>query len=327
MRRNLGAILKLIVSLALIVFIFARVDRSEVGRALASVQIGLALLALTLYQIAIAINAWKWAVLLRAQNVEVPFRSVLDYTYVGFFFNNLLPNIGGDVMRGWGLARTIDRTSAAAASVVIDRLIGLLAYMISAVICAAAVVFGTGRADLRVLLGLAALAVLGLAGLLAVLISRRLRGLFERLFELGFLRPLAPRWRNLSGAFDAYRFEYRTLALAFGIGLLGVIATALVNYVFVLSLGGGISLLHVLLFNPLIALAQIVPISIGGLGVNQAIYPFFFGLVGAPETLAVTLSLLMQATSLLSGLPGAVLWLRWRQRMPTPDPLPPAGHA
>ena len=42
-------------------------------------------------------------------------RPVLQFLYAGFFFNNFLPaNVGGDVMRGYGLARYTDRTADAA---------------------------------------------------------------------------------------------------------------------------------------------------------------------------------------------------------------------
>ena len=61
--------------------------------------------------------------------------------FVGFFFNSVLPaNIGGDVMRGYGMARYTDRTAEAAVSVVVDRIIGLLAYMSTAAVTAIVVV-------------------------------------------------------------------------------------------------------------------------------------------------------------------------------------------
>ncbi len=69
------------------------------------------------------------------------------------------------------------------------------------------------------------------------------------------------------------------------------------------------SLPAIFLFNPLIALVLMVPISIGGIGVNQTAYPFFFGLAGVPADHALAVSLLMQAVMLLGSLPGGVLWL------------------
>ena len=308
--------------------VFSQVHWPAVRAELAAANLWLVALAIVLYLTAMTINASKWWVLIRAQDIEVPFLVLLNYTFVGFFFNNLLPaNIGGDVMRGLGLARYTERTAAAAASVVVDRIIGLSAYMSVAAVSALVVVFLTGRQDLRILVVVAVVALLAIACLLGILLSRRLRGLIDHVVASTFLRRLAPTWSSLSRAFEAYRFRYRSLVLAFGIGLLGFFTTTLVNYCLSESLGGGIPFLYILLFNALIALVLIVPISIGGLGVNQAIYPFFFGMVGTPYAHALSLSLLMQAVSILCSLPGGVLWLYWRRRAQEPASSSLPRHA
>lgn len=313
MRRHLGTMLKLVISLGLIAFVLSRVHLPTLTARLLAANLWLVGLAMLLFWLAMAINTVKWRVLLRSQAIDVPFRALLNYTFVGFFFNNVLPaNIGGDVMRGYGLARYTERTAASAASVVLDRLIGLAAYMSVAAVAALITVYVTGRTELRLLAWVAVAGVLALVMLAGILLSRRLRRLIDRLFANTLLSPLARMWSSLSLAFEAYRFQYRALALAFGIGLLGILTTTTVNYVLSLSLGGDIPFLHVLLFTPLIALVLIIPVSIGGLGLNQVAYPYFYGLVGVSTELALGLSLLIQAVQILCSLPGGVLWLRWR---------------
>jgi glycosyltransferase 2 family protein len=76
----------------------------------------------------------------------------------------------------------------------------------------------------------------------------------------------------------------------------------------------------IFLLNPLIALVLMLPISIGGIGVSQAAYPFFYGLAGVPPSHALAVSLLMQAIMIVGSLPGAVFWLRGRQRQPAEQP-------
>ncbi len=84
------------------------------------------------------------------------------------------------------------------------------------------------------------------------------------------------------------------------------------NYLISQALGGGISLLHIFLFTPLITFVLLIPISIGGIGLNQSAYVFFFNLVGVPEEKSLAISLIMQAIIIVASLPGGVLW--WRQR-------------
>jgi len=56
----------------------------------------------------------------------------------------------------------------------------------------------------------------------------------------------------------------------------------------------------------------LIPVSIGGIGLNQSAYVFFFNLVGVAEERSLAISLIMQAIIILSSLPGGVLW--WRKR-------------
>jgi uncharacterized membrane protein YbhN (UPF0104 family) len=145
-----------------------------------------------------------------------------------------------------------------------------------------------------------------------VLFSRRLRIVLARLFDWSLLRPLAPVYGRLADAFGAYRFRYKTLLAAYLIGMTGLMLTNAVNYLLSQALGGGISFLAIALFNPLIALVLLIPISVGGLGVNQNAYVGFYGLVGVPHDHALAVSLLIQALIIISSLPGGLLWLRGR---------------
>lgn len=314
MRDRLVTLLKIVVSLGLIALAFALVDVRQVGAQLARARPALFVAALAIYVLAITVNGVKWQVLLRAQRIRIPFGALLRFLFVGFFFNNFLPaNVGGDVMRGYGLARYTDRTADAAVSVIVDRVIGLMAYMSTAVVAAVVAVNLTGHSELAQVewVAIVALGILALG--FGVLLSRRLRLLIARLFAWRWLAPLAPLWGRISDAFNAYRFSYRALTSAFGIALIGILCTTVVNWLLSQSMGGLMPLSAIFLFNPLIALVLMIPISIGGIGVSQTAYPFFFGLAGVPSDHALAVSLLMQGIALLGSLPGGVLWLRGRR--------------
>jgi glycosyltransferase 2 family protein len=314
MRSKITTFLKIGVSVGLIFYAFSRVPLALVWNQLASARLGFCLLALAFYLLAVAINAAKWQVLLHAQQVFIPFPALLQFQFIGFFFNNILPaNVGGDVMRGYSLARYTDRTADAAVSVVVDRIVGLMAYMSTAAVGAFLAVALAGHSELRGVEWVAIGAFLVLSCMLALLLSRRLRSIISTLFGWRLLAPLAPIWEHLSDAFNSYRFRYDALAKAFAIGLVGILATTLVNWLLSLSMGGGMTLMQILIFNPLIALALTIPISIGGIGVSQSAYTFFYGLAGVPAGHALAVSILMYAIQVVASLPGGVLWLRIRR--------------
>mgnify|MGYP001816187446 FL=1 len=315
MKERLSTLLKIAVSLGLIIYLFARMDLVQVSEALKSANYWYLLPAALFFLAAMTNSGLKWYVLLRAQGISVPFRAVLSYTYVGFFFNNFLPaNVGGDVMRGYSLARYTDQAAEAAVSVVVDRIIGLMAFMSAAVVATLIAVFLMGQENLK---GVETAALVGLALIFvgfSIILSRRTRAVVRRLFAFRFLAPFAAIYDSLSDALDAYRHSYGALASAFCIALGTLVLTSFTDYFIVQSLGGGIPLIYIFIFNPIIAFVLAFPISIGGLGVIQAVYPFFYGLVGVPASLAFTVSLLKQLIIYLTSLPGAVLWWRGRDR-------------
>ena len=140
-RQALWTVARVLITLVLLAFLLSRVEGEAVLLAIRQAKGGYVLLAVLLYLGAILSNALKWGVLLRAQGVDVPWSALLRYTFVGLFFNNLLPGaVGGDLMRGYGLARYTRRGADAAVSVVVDRLIGLIALTSSATSAARATV-------------------------------------------------------------------------------------------------------------------------------------------------------------------------------------------
>ena len=326
MRDRLITVLKIVVSLGLIVYLFTRMDLAQVGSLLSAANYWYLLPAALLYLAAMSNAGLKWYVLLRAQGISVPFLAVLSYTYVGFFFNNFLPaNVGGDVMRGYGMARYTEQAAEAAVSVVVDRIVGLMAFIFSAAIATGVAVLLMNQEGLRGIETIALAGFLAVAGGFAVILSRRVRDLVARVFRWTPLAPLASLYERLSDALDAYRHSYGALALAFCLSLLTLVLTNFTDYLIAQSLGGGIPLIYIFIFNPIIAFVLLVPISIGGLGVTQAAYPFFYGLVGVSPSLAFAVSLLKQMVIYVTSLPGGILW--WRSRAGAGEAVRPPGPA
>jgi len=317
MKDRLLTLLKVVVSLGLIVYLlFFKVDLPQVGRALARANLLYVILALALYLTAITVGCYKWKLLLRALHIDLPLRRLLSFTFVGLFFGNfLLPIIAGDVVRGYDLARYTERVAEAAVSVLVDKLIGLLAFITAASLMMIYAVWGLGRADLQTAALIVWLACLAFALGFASLLSHRLRAVFERLFRFRLFAPAAPIYRKLSDALQAYRDNPGALAQAFGISLTVLLITNIVNWLLAEAVGAGVPLIYIFIFNPLVAFAPLLVPSVGGLGVNQGAFDLLYATLGKTTTheLALTFSLLMQVIIYVASLPGGVLWLRKRR--------------
>jgi uncharacterized protein (TIRG00374 family) len=319
---RLLALLKAAVSLGLVAYVCTRptILDADWRSILSEIRPAPWLLALAVYFAAIGLNVFKWQRLLRTLGVQVAYRSLFRSNLVGLFFANLpLSMIGGDIARGWDLARSNPEQSAqVAVSVLMDRLVGLAAFLTAAVAGLAYAVVGLGSSGLGWLLTTTAAIFAAFLLAVCVLLSQRLRSLMERLFRPKPLRRFLPLYLRLSDLVQVYRTNARSVLVAYGLGLATVAATCVVNYLGAMAVGADVPLVWVLILTPLTPFALYIPSIASGLGVNQAVFVVLYhnltGLIAPAEALAWSLA--MQLIVYLASLPGAVLW--WRRRATRP---------
>jgi uncharacterized protein (TIRG00374 family) len=310
-------LLKVVISVGLIAYIFTRptIIDADWRSILADLRGGPWLAALAIYFVAIGFNVLKWQYLLRTLDVQVAYQGVFRHQLVGLFFANLpLSMVGGDVARGWDLARSVEgKTEAVAVSVLVDRLVGLAAFLVSAVVGMLVAVTLLGRSDLTWLLTTVMVLLLAFGVAFAVLMSQALRRLVERLFQIGPLGRFLPLYQGLSNSVQVYRTHSGALVVAFGLGICTVLTTCVVNYLAAVTVGAEIPFVWMLILTPLTPFALYIPSIASGLGVNQAVYvALYANLTGLlPQAQALAMSLAMQLIIYMASLPGAVLW--WRK--------------
>ena len=317
MRGKLLNVLKVAISLGLIAYIFSRptIVEADWRSILASLRGWPWLLALAIYFVAIGFNVLKWQYLLGTLGVQVPYLGVFRHHLVGLFFANLpLSMLGGDVARGWDLARSIEgQSEAVAVSVLVDRLVGLAAFLLAAVLGLSYAVAGLGRSDLAWLLTAFALVLLVFAAAVTVLMSQTLRRLVEKIFHLGPLGRFLGVYQRLSDSVQVYRNHLGSLVVALGIGMCTVLTACVVNYLAAVTVGAELPFVWSLILTPLTPFALYIPSIASGLGVNQAVYvALYHGLAGVlPQAQSLAMSLAVQLIIYFASLPGAVLW--WRK--------------
>jgi glycosyltransferase 2 family protein len=318
LKDRLVTLVKILISLGLIAYIVTQpaILQADWKQILSGLRLWPFLLGLAVYFVAISFNVLKWRVLLRALGIRVSFLGLLRHNLVGLFFANLpLSMIGGDIARGWDLARhTEGQGAAVAVSVVVDRLVGLAAFLIASVLGLAYAVVALGRQDFVWLLSTMGVVLSGFALTFAMLMSHRLRDLGERILGWGPLGRFRPLYHRLSEAVQVFRTHSGILVIVLGLGLGTVAATCLVNYLAAVTVNAGVPLRWAFVLTPLTPFALYIPSIASGLGVNQvvfvALYHNLAGLIA--QAPAFALSLVMQVIIYAASLPGAVLW--WRRR-------------
>ena len=309
-RRHVFLALKISVSIILLVVLFRQIDVASLWSTARRASLVWLLAALGIYGINLLASTWRWHLLLDAQQVPVGRRSLLGSFMVATFFNNFLPsNIGGDVIRISDTAGPAQSTTRAAAVVLTDRALGLMALVFVAALgaSAAGAVHPAALPIWPVWLWVGFLAFAA-ASAPAVFAPDG----FGRL-----LRPLTvfhPEWvgnriDKVTEVLSRFRKQPGALAGCFGWAIF-VQATMVVFYfavAYALHLNLSISDLAVIV--PLSFVVQMLPVSVNGFGVREATFTFYFTRIGQPIESALLVSLVPQALFMLSSLSGAAVYL------------------
>ncbi|NMD31674.1 MAG: flippase-like domain-containing protein [Chloroflexi bacterium] len=115
-----------VISLGLLVYLLFREGWQTVSGAVSVVGFPVFLLLLGLTLLSRLAVSFRWFNLLRSANVDISFGQAVRLSFAGLFASNFLPTtIGGDVVRFAGAIRLKVDGAVCAASLVMDRLIGM----------------------------------------------------------------------------------------------------------------------------------------------------------------------------------------------------------
>lgn len=241
----------------------------------------------------------RWLEVCRTLGRPQTFPDVLNYFLAGQFVGNFLPTtVGGDILRVSRMGTEIRDHSSAFASVVIERLTGWLVLPLITLLTFA---FNPGLVSTKggiIALGLA-IGTLFLLSLTIYLAEHprfggRLRG------ESGVTRSLAAVHRGLKIFRKGPTAMLRLLAVAVAFQMCLVISVVCIAHAVDIRLG----LTVWFAFIPMVFIAQVLPVAIGGIGVREAALVLFLGNFGVSSGQSVVLGLLMYAVTLIASLTG-----------------------
>ena len=121
---------------------------------------------------------------------------------------------------------------------------------------------------------------------------------------------LGARLLRMADALSAYRGHAGALASVAGLSVAVQLLRILQAYVLGLGIDISIGFRYYLLFMPLSLIALMVPISISGFGIPQAVITALLQPRGVPESDGFALSTLIVLSGIVANLPGAVLYLK-----------------
>lgn len=296
-------LIKIGVSLIVLAIVIQRVGADDLLDALRSVDMRWLAAALATHLLGIAVRAYRWSVLIASLGAPVPFGRLLYLYFVGNFFNTFLPTgIGGDVVKIIELAP--ERGGATAFSTVfVDRLTGILGSSLIA-LAAAVTLPGDVPSEVRTLV------VVVSGGIVFATLALTQGKYLDRLIWQSRLFSNLPFAGKLHKAYVALTsYSVGAVIRATLISLPFTLTLIVTQVVLSRALGLDIDARYFVIFTPIVALTQVLPISLNGLGIREGAFAALFASVGVAAPDAVAMSLLYQLLRALTGLLGGVLYI------------------
>jgi len=242
-------------------------------------------LGLLIYQISLLISYVRWYMLLRVIEPGFKLRDTMLLGCIGFVFGMVIPGpVGGDFIKAAYLVRMQIKRTQAIASMLIDRIVGLLG-LFSLAAGAGVLAWGVASPDVRKLI-VAAWVALGLGVLLLTAIfGNVLHRFFPRSGGSGHGR-LFLIMSELEAMSTTYRLRLDVVLVSLGLSLLGHALSVLAFFVMGTMLfptGITTTLAQHYLMVPLTLFSTIVPLPFGALGLSEGIGDQLFKLVGHPS--------------------------------------------
>jgi uncharacterized membrane protein YbhN (UPF0104 family) len=294
--------------------ILARRDGEEGGydwnpgmpRAFRDMDPGGLVLAQVCFLVAMLTICTRWWRLLCLAGCPTSWWNATRLTFLGLFFNNVMPGqTGGDLVKGVIVAKeNPDRKAEALVTVLVDRIFGLIALAILALVVALFVAGPLERLRLPLAGGLGA-ALVG-AALYSSKRVRRATGLSALVDRL----PMGDKLRSVDRAAMLYLRQPVSVAVAFVFSFVNHFLVTLGVFFLGQALGvPGLSLFEYLVLVPVANLISAVPLAPGGWGVGELAFRSLFEMVGASAALGVAVSVTFRLSQLGLGLVGGLFLL------------------
>ncbi|MFC1461079.1 lysylphosphatidylglycerol synthase transmembrane domain-containing protein [Verrucomicrobiota bacterium] len=313
-KKTSSALLRLTIGLAIIAYLFHKIDMASVGAVSGESlnQWPWLLAAILLLFLCLCIGAVRWGIILDAQDLRMSWVRTSAVYFIGHFFNSFMFGAtGGDVVRAYYATKeTHHKKTEAVATVIIDRVIGMIVLFLIAgvmLIVKARFYLDHPKTHIPVLVMLIMIAA-GTAGVVFIFNFNRFKDWL--IFRWITNSPkMGPTVRRLAMAFDLYR--RRTSVL---------IATALLsagNHTFIVlicyclgrSLQIHLQIIDYLAVIPMVMCVAAVPITPGGLGLREGLSVALLGAMGVGSAQALALALMLYAIMLGWSLVGGIIFL------------------
>jgi hypothetical protein len=308
-------LLRLLVAVGLTAAVLYKADVSAMLRVAAGADWRWIGAAIALVLVDRTVMAMRWLDLLVAltPGSRPRFWIVLRIFFVSSFVSNFVPSVAADLYRAYALARHDVHLAESTASVLMDRMLGVLSMVIVGLSALPFASDAAIRHGMLMALGLA-LAVCATGG--AIVFSERAAQLVVRAAALVPWPALHRMTAALTDAVRRYASHHDAMVRVLVLSVMAQVLRVVQAWCLGRAVGIDLSLPIYFALVPVILLIMQIPITVNGLGTTQWAFDRLFVPAGASAPQAVALSVLFLALGAIGTLPGGLLYATGRRDHP-----------
>ncbi len=280
------------------------------------------LAAAFVFPIVYFITAWRWHALLNALSIRITRRRAFVLNMVGAFYNTFMPgSTGGDLLKAYYIAKQTQLRTRAVMSVIIDRILGLLALVLmGGALATVQFVRMLPEDPARLWCGRVALGALLILLSTCTALLIFYHPLLRKFTGLDFLLRRLPMQTQVKKAIETmeiYRDKPMLILWAISITL-PVHATVVVSAMFAgMAFGLPLHPAYYWVVVPVVVLSGSIPISPQGAGVMEFFAILLTRRQGATVSQAFALTMSIRLVQMLWNLTGGIFVLRGGYHAPS----------
>lgn len=270
--KKLTSVVKMLISVLLIYFIFTKIDIQNIGATLKKIHLGYLFMSIIFFVLSKLFSAVRLNLYFHEIGIKLKQIANLKLAVLGMFYNLFLPGgIGGDAYKGYLLNKQFEvKTKRIVSVLILDRLSGLLLLFIYACI-------------------------------LALVLKNSNLTPYRWFFAIGIVASTIVFWFLNKKYFD---YVLPVFWKSFGLSALVQLAQLICVLLLLNALGITLDTIAYLFIFLISSIVAVLPLTIGGIGSREVTFYYGATLFGLDENTSVSISMVFFLISALVSLVG-----------------------
>lgn len=309
-KSTLTTLIRIIITLSLLVYVFSNVNFKEFLATLTQINILYLIIILAISILQSAVSTWGWKIALQAFNFKFTYIRLFYYYYIGCFFSLSLPGaIGGDAVKIYYVGKENDKKYIESfASLAVQRILSFLTFIFFFLI---PVLLFSNLLDANIRLTLLSLLlILFIISILSVYFPG-VKKIAEFLINKLKIYNLNEKIHKLLSSLFLFKKKRKTLGFLILNSFMFYLSSLILRYFILRMLDIELELEIFFAIVIFVTFMVQIPISFAGVGIREGTYLFFFTKYGISPEVAISFSLLEYIPGfILSNLTGLIYLIK-----------------